>query len=133
MDQEDQIKPQKPLIITRTKDLLKGWVGKTVLLPYAVTRLVWLAVGLFSKNFLANPTYEQYSSRGWMLSPHFLIDIWTRWDSKWYLSIVENGYTPAADLSSTISNVAFFPLYPYLIKFLTCCCQDFCVHAALLF
>ena len=117
MDQEEQIKPQKISIITRTKDLLNGWVGKTILLPFVVTRLLWLAVGLFSKNFLANPTYDQYSSRGWMLSPHFLIDIWTRWDSKWYLSIAENGYTPAADLSSTISNVAFFPLYPYLVRF----------------
>ncbi|MDZ4158351.1 MAG: mannosyltransferase family protein, partial [Anaerolineaceae bacterium] len=48
--------------------------------------------------------------------PHFLIDLWSRWDARWYLSIIEKGYTVPPDLTTQISNVAFFPLYPYLIK-----------------
>jgi len=41
--------------------------------------------------------------------PHYLFDIWAKWDSVWYLQIAQHGY--AADNSST----AFFPLYPLLI------------------
>ena len=35
------------------------------------------------------------------------------WDSFWYLDIVQNGYNYT---SGQLSNVVFFPLYPYLIK-----------------
>jgi Gpi18-like mannosyltransferase len=42
-----------------------------------------------------------------------LIDMHNRWDSYWYLDIVENGYYVRTD--NTLSNVAFFPLYPMLI------------------
>ena len=41
---------------------------------------------------------------------------WIRWDAGWYLSIVERGYdwyTPGK-----FSNLAFFPLYPLLVKYL---------------
>lgn len=96
--------------------LHRDWYCRSVLLPFIATRLIWIAVGLFAVNFMPNPTYAEYAQRGWFLSPHFLIDLWTHWDAKWYLSIVETGYQPSADLTSTISNVAFFPLYPYLIK-----------------
>ncbi len=42
------------------------------------------------------------------------IDMHNRWDSYWYLDIVEHGYYLKTD--NTLSNVAFFPLYPVLIK-----------------
>lgn len=41
--------------------------------------------------------------------PHYLFDIWAKWDSVWFLQIAQYGY--AADDNST----AFFPLYPLLI------------------
>ena len=41
--------------------------------------------------------------------PHYLFDIWAKWDSVWFLRIAEHGYS-AADGSA-----AFFPLYPLLI------------------
>jgi Gpi18-like mannosyltransferase len=41
--------------------------------------------------------------------PHYLVDIWARWDVVWYLQIAEQGYQ-ADDFSA-----AFFPLYPLLI------------------
>lgn len=43
-----------------------------------------------------------------------VVDMHNRWDSYWYLDIVKNGYYLRTD--STLSNVAFFPLYPLLIK-----------------
>ena len=41
--------------------------------------------------------------------PHYLIDIWAKWDSVWYLQIAQYGY------SANDSSTAFFPLYPFLI------------------
>ncbi len=41
--------------------------------------------------------------------PHYLFDIWAKWDSIWYLRIAEYGY------SSLDNTTAFFPLYPFLI------------------
>lgn len=96
-----------------------AWFFPKVLLPFFVTRFIWLGVALFATNFAPNPTYAEYATRGWFLSPHFWIDIWSHWDAKWYLSIVEQGYQAPADLTSTISNIAFFPLFPYLVKALS--------------
>lgn len=44
--------------------------------------------------------------------------LWARWDSGWYLSIIQHGYY-WKDPSLGQSNVAFFPFYPYLIKILS--------------
>jgi hypothetical protein len=40
-----------------------------------------------------------------------------RWDAGWYISIVTNGYSYAPDGNQ--HSIAFFPLYPLLVKFLT--------------
>ncbi len=97
-------------------DFFSGWMWKSLVFPFLCTRGIWLLIGLLSVNFAANPTYAEYAQRGWFLSPHWLIDIWTRWDAKWYLTIIEGGYSAPADLTNTISNIAFFPLYSYIIK-----------------
>jgi hypothetical protein len=42
-----------------------------------------------------------------------------RWDAGWYRSIVDLGYVstwPVVPQEAELSNVAFFPLYPYLAK-----------------
>jgi Gpi18-like mannosyltransferase len=39
------------------------------------------------------------------------VDVWSRWDSLWYIGIASNGYT--------LQNAAFFPLYPTLIAALS--------------
>ncbi|WP_030597272.1 membrane protein [Streptomyces fulvoviolaceus] len=38
----------------------------------------------------------------------------TQWDSDWYLGIADHGY--AQELGTAGSNLAFFPLYPVLVK-----------------
>lgn len=43
-----------------------------------------------------------------------VVDMHNRWDSYWYLDIVNNGYYLRTD--NTLANVVFFPLYPTLIK-----------------
>lgn len=39
--------------------------------------------------------------------------LWYRWDTMWYLDIVENGYYYDEEI---LSSVSFFPVYPLLIK-----------------
>jgi Mannosyltransferase (PIG-V) len=43
----------------------------------------------------------------------FLVDVWARWDSVWFLRIAEDGYG-AAEQAAT----AFYPLYPLLVGLL---------------
>ncbi|MFJ8820303.1 hypothetical protein ACIREE_00810 [Streptomyces sp. NPDC102467] len=38
------------------------------------------------------------------------------WDSKWYLGIADHGYEHTLGTRHDANNLAFFPLYPYLVK-----------------
>ncbi|MEV5613727.1 hypothetical protein [Streptomyces sp. NPDC052225] len=38
------------------------------------------------------------------------------WDSKWYLGIADHGYARELGTEYDANNLAFFPLYPYLVK-----------------
>nr|WP_229910870.1 hypothetical protein [Streptomyces aurantiogriseus] len=40
----------------------------------------------------------------------------TQWDAEWYLGIADHGYTHALGIAYDANNLAFFPLYPLLIK-----------------
>lgn len=51
--------------------------------------------------------YDQHQS--W-----HIVDMHARWDSNWYVDIVKNGYQRKVD--DTLSNLVFFPLYPFLMK-----------------
>ena len=42
--------------------------------------------------------------------------MWGRWDAMWYLNLAREGYVVRGDISQVQSNLAFFPLYPYLIR-----------------
>ncbi len=50
-----------------------------------------------------------YQEQGWDPVP-----IHSKWDSFWYLDIAENGYSFKG--VEKLSNIVFFPLYPFLIK-----------------
>ena len=43
----------------------------------------------------------------------FLVDVWARWDSVWFLRIAEHGYGSAEEATA-----AFYPLYPLLVGLL---------------
>ena len=104
------------LSFNQFKTALHNWYWDVVLLPFLTTRLAWVLVAYFSQYFLPDKSFARYTQRGWFLSPNFLIDIWSRWDAKWYLSIVTDGYVAHSSVTQYLSNLAFFPLYPYLIK-----------------
>ncbi|MCL4530611.1 MAG: hypothetical protein M1282_14510, partial [Chloroflexi bacterium] len=80
-------------------------------------RAIWILVAYYAAgNYAPNPSYEAYFQRGYFLTRIFPLDIFSRWDGRWYLSIIKAGYQPPANWTGSYSNFAFFPLYPYLVK-----------------
>jgi hypothetical protein len=96
-----------------------SWIWQYLLFPFIISRLALTLIAWFTRYIGYRPGWTSYLSRGYYISPFFPIDIWSRWDAGWYLSIVKNGYIPSADISTKYTNLAFFPLYPYLVKLFT--------------
>ncbi len=93
------------------------WWWEVVLFPFLLTRLIWVLVGYYAYgNYQPNPGYLRFVQRGFFITRLFPLDMFIRWDSNWYFSIIKNGYQPSSDLRTVYSNMAFFPLYPYLVK-----------------
>lgn len=99
----------------------RHWFLQDALYPYLLTRFLLLLVGWFSEYFRRNMNFplKEIAERGWYFTPHRFLDIWGRWDSGWYMIIVKNGYQPSSDIMTIQSNVAFFPFYPYLVRFVS--------------
>src|SRR6266581_2535810 len=71
---------------------------------------------VFLAGYLANVALPSKTGDGlWHAMPsNVFLDVWARWDSAFYLDIASRGYTyPEA---GHLSNLAFFPLYPLLMK-----------------
>ena len=88
-----------------------------IFFPFLVSRLGIFLAGWFAQdNFVVNPTYVRFAQRGFYITRYFWLDMWSHWDGNAYLSIVQRGYEFPESLSQDYSNVAFFPLYPYLVR-----------------
>ena len=71
---------------------------------------------VLSRLFIAGAGYFSVVSllKGkWYGEPRGFLDIFFHWDSGWYHSIVQQGYSYVAGKQS---NVVFYPLYPLLVK-----------------
>src|SRR5512133_2448689 len=103
-----------PLSLDR---LRHSWAWSAVLVPFIVTRLAWLLIAAVAQaTFQPNITYLKFFQQGGQLTRIFLLDIFAHWDARFYLSIIKEGYSPLTDFAHNYSNVAFLPLYPYLVK-----------------
>jgi len=83
------------------------WVVQP-LLAFFISRGVIFAAGILGDVFL--PTEEGH----WIADPNSpFLSLWAKWDSQWYIQIARDGYwfQPLRQ-----SNVAFFPLYPLLVR-----------------
>lgn len=76
--------------------------------PAAPALGAFLAVRLFGLLFLAVWAHRRH------------LDIWpmlaTEWDAGWYLRIADHGYAHELGVRYDANNLAFFPLYPMLVK-----------------
>ena len=53
------------------------------------------------------------------------LDGWVRWDSSWYYDIAKNGYSYTPSPNIRQQNIAYFPLYPYMVRYLNHLVGDF--------
>jgi len=83
-----------------------------ILSIFFVSRLLLVIVGYVAEIALPSQTGQDF----WQInSQNIFLDIWARWDSGYYLNIVQDGYFYRPGEKST---VAFFPLYPLFVDFL---------------
>lgn len=88
-------------------------------MPLTISRVWLLVVGWISRCLPLNlnyPVLPEILARGWQFSPVRILDIWGRWDTAWYFSIVKGGYSFSGNFAAQ-SNLAFACLYSALIKF----------------
>ena len=113
------------LIKRYTLDAARSWIARDVVFPILITRLMltlvaWLALQSFQNLPRTSGAWEiKANGRLEAMGPHLspkaypVVNIWSRWDSGWYLGIAKKGYsfTPGRQ-----SNTAFFPAYPMLMR-----------------
>lgn len=68
--------------------------------------LIWLSLVILPS--------ETSGGRYWFFPHNLFVDGWFRWDSGWYISIAQQGYSDV--VTKVYRNTAFFPFYPMLIK-----------------
>ncbi len=92
---------------------------KLIFLAFFITRSILTVAGVHSRVSAPEPVRKWYV---WNYSDNLWLDVWSVWDSGWYLDIAQNGYstTLKSDLPKRIccgqNNFGFFPLYPLTIR-----------------
>jgi len=95
---------------------------RLVLLLFVVTRAALTAIGVMSRIILAPLQKREAWVYLWQYHKQLWLDIWSVWDSGWYLHVAEHWYDLSASptlprmLEKGQSAIAFFPLYPALVK-----------------
>ncbi len=89
-----------------------------VLYPFALTRAGLLLASWFGRQFAPSWTYfdPAGATRGWSRVAAPWLDVWGRYDTAWYLDLARHGYRAPAGLLHQQSNLAFFPLYGWLVR-----------------
>ncbi len=86
------------------------------------TRIILSMIGILSRKVLASKSFyglhRLVHQHAW--TNHAWLDIWGVWDTRWYMKIAQYGYTPSSPIQviSHQSSIAFFPLYPLIMRFL---------------
>jgi len=107
----DPLRHHEPRAVDRRLTALR-WYAFWVLLPYAITRAVLLAVALNATQLMPfNPYYPGYPSVH--PTPFEWVNVLSRWDGAWYVGIAQDGY---AYHQGEQSNVVFSPLLPALMR-----------------
>jgi hypothetical protein len=105
-------------LVARARGVAAHWLLRDVLLPFALVRggLLWLV--WWVRQYAPSWTYADpvAAARGWSYVPNLYLDVWGRYDTIWYLDLAQNGYVVRGPLETVQSNIAFFPVYPLLVR-----------------
>lgn len=114
--QSDSLDNNKPRQILA---LSQSWLKENAepLKLWLAFRLALFAIPVFA-GFLIPFSEHNPLPPGYVPNPNIwmerLVRSWTRWDGGFYTTIAGEGYTPAAHPGD--AHIAFFPLYPHLIR-----------------
>jgi len=87
----------------------------TIVLFWLVVTNIFGFVAMNRFNLNTDTAYTWITPQGFPTGQSWdIVNMHNRWDTYWYLDIIKNGYYLKND--NTLSNVVFFPLYPFLIK-----------------
>ena len=101
------------------KSWTRHWFWRYILVPFLLIRIALLVAAFAAQIFPTSKVYDPLVlQRGWEYNSNVAIDVWGHWDARWYISIIQGGYSLQGPVNSIESNIAFFPLYPYLVKVL---------------
>jgi hypothetical protein len=107
-------------IISFCNSKIPPW--KYILLLFIITRITLTIIGVSSVKVLEP---YQKSVTTWHFSSSQVLNVWGVWDTGWYLTIAEHGYTSrphTQGMTAGQADIAFFPLYPlgiFLIQLIT--------------
>lgn len=102
---------QQPPTISIGRELLG------VLVLFLVGRGLLAMLVLFGSSLTRATAARDPSFGTWRAFPDSPFwDTWVRWDSGWFMKVVEEGYAPTGDRSADVRKTAFFPLYPYATR-----------------
>ena len=98
----------------------KSWFVTDILFPFLLTRALLLLVGMLVQ-VIGLPISSEYPIARvlvdrWHFSPYLVLDMWMRWDTGWFFRLASVGYTDLENLGITYSSLAFYPMYPGLIR-----------------
>jgi Mannosyltransferase (PIG-V) len=73
---------------------------------------IWTAVvaAYLTSEPSRHPNVERWDRPEYTRDAGFLVDVWARWDSVWFLRIAQDGYGATEEAAA-----AFYPLYPLLV------------------
>ena len=89
----------------------RWWLLRDVLLVFVISRILLYLVAYLAQYFRAGDFLAAFSD-------YPALNIWARWDSGWYMQIVNGSYwrDSTKDWTTSMTSFAFFPLYPLLVK-----------------
>lgn len=109
-----RLMPLRDLLQQTTQTINRSeyyWLTRP-LMAFLITRII-----VFFGAYLAEVAIPGIAGDGlYHVNPNNIwLDVWARWDSSFYIRIVQDGYWFVLGQQSS---VAFFPLYPLLVSFL---------------
>lgn len=94
-------------------------IGTKVILPFVVTRVILLVIGLGTIYYilpLINNNQPIHSDLQLQPFSRMLYKMWVRFDSGFFIGIAASGYSHSPNALMSMSNWAFFPFYPIMIR-----------------
>ncbi len=112
-----EAKKRSGVAVSRLRDrstYLPAWLRRPllvdVMLTFILTKVLFYGAMLIA--VLAIPRYSGHEYQPWEAPVWPVIAKSWRWDSGWYASIIQHGYTQSTGQNS----IAFFPLFPMLVR-----------------